>query len=215
MAEVGFPVVLDLVDRPCLVVGGGRVASYKIQGLLGAKARVTVVALEACDAVLALRDQGLIALELRAYASGEAAHYDLITSATGIVAVDGAVSRDAKQAGRLINAADDPVHCNVLLPSVARRGPVTVAVSTTGSSPALAAWLRRQIEANLPNGIEHAASILSEARQRIREAGVSTEDVGFGSIVGPVVDLVAAGRIDEARALAFSLGSGPTNSAPD
>ena len=207
MAEVGFPVVLDLVDRPCLVVGGGRVASYKIQGLLEARASVTVVALEACDTVLALRDEGAITLELRAYERGEAEGYDLITSATGVVAVDGAVSQDAKRAGRLINAADDPANCNVLLPSVARRGPITVAVSTTGASPALAAWLRRKIEATLPEGIDQAAQILSEARQRIREAGISTEDVGFSSIIGPVVDLVAAGHLDDARALAFSLGS--------
>ncbi len=205
MAEIGFPVVLDLVDRPCLVVGAGRVASFKIGGLLTARASVTVVAPEAIDTVRSLAERGAITYLARAYEPGEAAEYHFITSATGIPAVDGAVSADAERAGRLINAADDPAHCNVLLPSVARRGPITVAVSTTGTSPALAAWLRRRLEASLPDRIDEAAVLLNRTRAELRVRGISTEDVDFGAIIGPVVDLVAAGALDEAETLAQSL----------
>jgi len=205
MAEVGFPVILDLVDQPCLVVGGGVIASYKVGGLITARADITVVAPEICPALEKLEAESALRIERRLYRPGEAAGYAFITSATGDPAVDGAVSADAKAAGRLINAADDPVNCNVLLPSVARRGPVIVAVSTTGASPALSAWLRRRIEASLPADLEIAATVLAEGRASLRDRGISTEDVGFGDVVGDVVDLVARGRTEEARSLIASL----------
>jgi len=205
MAEVGFPVMLDLVDAPCLVVGAGRVASMKISGLLAARASITVVAPDVSQSVASLSAAGEITLEQRPYLDGEAARFVFVTTATGDADVDAKVSHDARSAGRFVNAADTPAQCTALLPSVARAGAVVISVSTTGRSPALAAWLRRRIEDLLPNDIAIAAALLGEGRQSLRDGGFSTEEVGFGDIVGDVVDLVAQGQTDQARELIAGL----------
>ena len=89
-----------------------------------------------------------------------------------------------------------------------------MAVSTTGTSPALAAWLRRRLEESLPDRIDEAAVLLNRTRAELRARGISTEDVDFGSLIGPVVDLVAAGRLEEAAALAQSLLPDTPHEAP-
>lgn len=204
-----FPVGLALADRPCLVVGGGRVAARKVAALLRCRARVTMVAPEAHVALGLLSEQGVIQaiegapldVQLRPYAAGEAAAYRLVVTATGRPEVDGAVHRDAEAAGVWVNSADDPAHCTFQLPAVWRSGPVAVAVSTGGASPALASWLRDRVAEALGPSMGALAGVLAEARRELQAAGRSTEDVDWaGVLAGPVPGLVAEGRLDEARA---------------
>ena len=203
-----YPVSLILADRPCLVVGGGRIGARKIAGLLEAGAAVTVVAPEAHTALGLLAAEGLLersdlpplTVHLRPYEEGEAASYRLVVTATGDPAVDGAVHRDAEAAGVWVNAADDPEHSSFVLPAVARDGPVTVAVSTGGSSPALAGWLRRRLAAGLGPGVAALAVLLDEARAAIHERGGSTETVDWAALLdGPLPALVDEGDIGAAR----------------
>ena len=212
-----FPVGLALADRPCLVVGGGRVAARKVAALLGCRARVTMVAPEAHVALGLLTEQGVIQaiegapldVQLRPYEAGEAAAYRLVVTATGVAEVDAAVHRDAEEAGVWVNSADDPAHCSFQLPAVWRSGPVAVAVSTGGASPALASWLRDRVGEALGPWVGALAGLLAEARGELRAAGRSTEEIDWATLfAGPLPGLVAEGRLDEARtALAAALAT--------
>lgn len=194
-----YPVSLVVADRPCLVVGGGPVAARKVAGLVAGGARVTVVAPAVVPAIEAREE---VTVHRRPYRRGEAADYRLVLSATGVDEVDAAVSDDAEAAGVWVNCADDPGHCTFLLPSVHRDGAVTVAVSTAGRSPALAAWLRRRAAASVGGHLGALAEVLGAARCRLHAQGRSTESVDWQAVLdGPLPGLVAAGRLEEARHL--------------
>jgi precorrin-2 dehydrogenase/sirohydrochlorin ferrochelatase len=172
----GYPVFLDLTDAPVLLVGGGPVAARKAEGLAAAGAAVTVIAPD----VVAELDAIAVRIERRAYAPGDLDAYRLVITATNDPAVNAQVSADATAAGIWVNSADDPDNCSFILPAVARRGRVTVAVSTGGASPALASRLRRDIaETLLTPAVEQAALELSRQRDEIHAAGASTEDVDW------------------------------------
>ena len=205
-----FPVGLVVSGQRCLVVGGGHVAARKAKALLACKANVTMVAPEAHEALGLLASDGTIGaiesdplnVQLRPYEAGEAGDYMLVVTATGVKDVDRAVADDARRAGIWVNSADDPANCTFLLPAVHRRGPVTVTVSTSGSSPALATWLRGRIAQSLGPGIEDLASLLEEGRSVVHDLGESTEAVDWALLLdGPIPGLVAAGQMDEARRL--------------
>jgi len=181
------------------VVGGGAVAARKARGLVECGAAVTVIALEVCADMAELSP---LTIERRAYATGDAATYRLVITATGIPAVDGAVYADAEAACVWVNSADDVEHCSLILPSVHRDGAVTVAVSTGGSSPALASWLRSRVAAQCGPGLNELAELLSRARASLRGAGRSTETVNWAALLdGPLPGLVRDGRWEEARHL--------------
>jgi siroheme synthase-like protein len=210
-----YPVSLDVTGRSCLVVGGGPIAAGKVAGLLAAGAAVTVVAPDVDAAIDALANDGAandgaaepggpgsVTVRRRPYRAGEAADYRLVVTATGIAAVDGTVAADAAAAAVWVNSADDPGRCTFHLPSVHRDGPVSVAVSTGGASPALAIWLRRRAADALGTGLGDLAGLLDEARRRLQAAGRPTSSVDWPSVLdGPLPQLVRDGRLDEARQL--------------
>ena len=128
---------LDLHGRDCLVVGGGRVATEKVQGLLECDAKVTVVAPQMDDELWVLP----VSKILRAFEPEDAADRFLVIAATN----DRAVNIEVAAVSRLCNVADDPELCSFILPAVVRRDPIVVGVSTGGASPALAQRIRDDI----------------------------------------------------------------------
>jgi precorrin-2 dehydrogenase/sirohydrochlorin ferrochelatase len=99
-----------------------------------------------------------------------------------------------------VNAADDPAHCSFTLPAVARRGDIQVAVSTGGTSPAMASWLRSRLEAELGPEYETLLGILREQRDALRSKGTPTEGLAWREALDSgLLDLVKQGRINEAR----------------
>ena len=218
-----YPVNLILSGRPVLVVGGGAVAARKVAGLVACGAAVRVVATAVSDEVKALaatapagpgsvpgrgdrvgaaeRDgRGSVAWEERPYRRGEVAGYRLAVAATDDPAVNRTVYDDGEAAGVWVNAADEPSSCSFTLPSVARRGPLVVAVSTGGHSPALAAWLRSRLEANLGPEYEVLLGLLSAEREARRAAGRSTEGLNWLSALdSDMLELVRSGRLNQAR----------------
>jgi precorrin-2 dehydrogenase/sirohydrochlorin ferrochelatase len=145
-----FPIFLKLTGRPCTVIGAGHLAESKIESLLSANARVTVIAPNATDRIAALATDGALTLHVREYATGDLAEQFLVVAATNAPAVNRAVFAEAEAAGILINAVDDPPFCDFYFPSVVRRGDLQIAISTSGESPALAQRLRKEINALLP-----------------------------------------------------------------
>jgi len=141
---------LDLTGRSVLVVGGGPVALEKVEGLLAARADVTVVAPEI---VPELAELGLT-LARRSYRSQDLAGRFLVVAATSTTAVNRRVFADAEARSILCNVVDVPELCSFILPAVHRHEPIAIAVSTGGASPALAQHLRDQIAAVV--GPEHA-----------------------------------------------------------
>ena len=176
----GYPAVLDLRGVGVLVVGAGAVAARKIEGLLAAGALVRVVATEVHDDVrrLAARLHGPIVE--RAYDRGDLDGARLVLVATDRAEVNAAVSGDATAAGIWVNAADDPANCTFILPAVARAGRLTVTVTTDGTTPAMAGYVRDRIAADvLTAELLAAADEIARRRAAVRDAGGSTEAVDW------------------------------------
>lgn len=193
-----YPVNLVLDGRPCLVVGGGPVAARKVEGLLACHADVTVIAPVIAPEIRA-HGAGVTIVE-RPYAPGDTAGFRLVIAATDDPAVNQAVHDDAEAAGIWVNAADDPDRCTFTLPSVVRRGALTVAVSTQGHSPALATWLRGRLEADLGPEYEVLLELLSAERESLKAQGRSTEGLAWRkALESDMLTLIRAGKVREAR----------------
>jgi siroheme synthase-like protein len=181
----GYPVVLDLTGVPVLVVGGGTIAARKTQALLEAGAVVTVVAPEVLDELAAQ----VADVRRRPYARTDLHGHQLVMATTDQPAVNARVAADARAGGLWVNSADDPDHCSFILPAIARRGALVVAVGTGGASPALARHLRDRIAAEvLTPEVEAAAADLARQRADIRAAGGSIEAVDWGPRVQAALD---------------------------
>jgi len=193
-----YPVSLIVEGKRCLVVGGGHVAARKAEGLLVGGAEVHVVATEVRPPMAGL--QGLASLQERPYRPGEAAGYRLVMAATGDAAVNRGIFDDAEAAGVWVNSADDPASCTFILPAVARQGPVSVAISTGGHSPALAAWLKAHVAQEMGPEVAELAELLSDARARLKAQGRSTEDIDWRPTLDwAMLDLIRSGRRAEAK----------------
>lgn len=145
---------LDLDGREVLVVGAGQVALEKIQGLLASGARVTVVAPDVCEPVEQLARSRRLALIRGRYRPDDLDGRYLVVAATSTRSVNQQVHGDAETRSMLCNVVDVPDLCSFILPAVHRQGPIAVAVSTGGASPALAQRLRDDIARVV--GPEHA-----------------------------------------------------------
>jgi precorrin-2 dehydrogenase/sirohydrochlorin ferrochelatase len=182
-----YPVNLILDGKRCLVVGGGAVAARKVAGLLACGADVHVIATSPGP-------------ELRPYRPGDLDGYRLVIAATDDQATNSAIFSEAEAAGTWINSADDPASCTFTLPSIVRRGPIMVTVSTGGRSPALAKWIKSGIEAYLGPEYELLLEMLATAREEMRESGRSTEEVDWQSLLdSDMLDLIRAGHASQAR----------------
>jgi len=198
----GYPVNLLLDGRRCLVVGAGRVAARKIAGLLEAGADVHVVAPTVSSEVQTWADAGQIHVEARRFEPADVDDTWLVTVATPHAAVNAAVA-DAASARRVfVNSADDPAHCTFTLMSVVRQGDVVVTIGTGGRSPALAAYLKDHVAAELGPEWATLVELLSDERERLRAGGTATETVDWKrALDSGMLDLVRAGRVAEAKEL--------------
>jgi siroheme synthase-like protein len=191
-----YPVNLVVAGRRCVVVGGGAVAARKVEGLVAAGARVVVVAPRVSSRI---RELGVDVVE-RGYAAGDLDGAWLALAATDDPAVNAAVHADGEAARVWVNAADEPEACSFTLPAVVRRGPVTVAVSTAGRSPALASWIKEQVAGQLGPEIAELAEWLSEARDQLKAEGRSTEEVDWRPALDwDMLELIRTGHTVQAR----------------
>ena len=192
-----YPVNLVLDGRSCLVVGGGRIALRKVEGLLACGARVTVVAPRIDPGLRGLPDVTLVE---RAWRPEDLRGMWLVIAATDDPEVNGAVYAEGQRAGVWVNGADDPANCSFTLPSVVRRGDLQVTVSTGGRSPALATWLRRRLEGEI--GPEYAVllDLLATEREGLKAAGRSTEGLDWQSALdSDMLGLIRNGDLAHAR----------------
>jgi len=198
----GYPVNLLLDGRRCVVVGAGRIAARKIAALLDAGADVRVVAPELGDEVRSWRDAGRLRAEERAFEPSDLDGAWLATTAADDPAVNAAVFAAGEARHVWVNSADDPANCSFTLMSVVRQGDVVVTIGTGGRSPALAAWLKDRLAAELGPEYAVACDLLSEAREAVRASGRSSETVDWRrALDSGMVELIRAGRTAEAKEL--------------
>lgn len=199
---LGYPASLLLAGRRCVVVGAGRVAARKIDGLLEAGAAVHVVAPDLGPEVLAWRDAGRVTVDERPFQPADLDEAWLATAATPDPAVNAAVYEAGEARRVFVNAADDPAHCSLTLMSVVRRGDLVVTIGTGGRSPALATYLKEHVATEMGPEWEVLLELLSEERERLRAAGTSTETVDWRrAIDSGMLDLIRTGRVAQAKEL--------------
>ncbi len=141
-----FPVCLDIRERRCIVVGGGRVAERKAKGLLEHGGLVRVISPDITPDLNRLKEEGRLKWLNRDYQDGDLAEAFLVIAATDDTSVQARVFAEAEMRRIMVNVADVPKWCNFILPATARRGDLAISVSTGGKSPALAKRLRQELE---------------------------------------------------------------------
>ena len=197
-----YPIFIEAKGRPVLVIGGGHVGAEKVRGLLAAEADITLVSPELIDELREHATAGRIKHVARAYEESDLdGDWEWIMVATDDGAINAAVSHAGKARGLWVNAADDPANCDFILPSVVRKGKITLAASTSGTSPALARRLREELDAYLTEDMPALADLLAEVRAEIRRLGIKVEnDQWQFAIYGQLRVLLAQRRLGQARA---------------
>ena len=165
MLETPFYIAcLRLKGRRCVVVGGGDVALEKVEGLLACDGDVTVVAPDATPELVQLALEGSITWHHRSYEPGDLDHALIAIAATDDTDVNIRVFEDGEARAMLVNVVDVPPLCNFILPAIVRTGPLAIAISTAGASPALAKRMKREIEGQFGEPYARLAVLLNEVR---------------------------------------------------
>ena len=195
-----YPALLDLEGKRCVVVGGGEVAERKVQSLLECGAQVVVIAPQATQAIGDLARQGRIGLSVKSYTRGDLGGA-LLVIAAATPDVNARVAADAKRDRVLVNAVDDPEHCDFIVPAVARRGPVLIAISSHGASPALSRRLRQLIEGCVGPEYGDLAELMGRLRPEVIAIGDEDERRRIWEAIldSRALELLRDGRRDEAE----------------
>ena len=197
-----LPILLDIREQPCLVVGGGEVAARKVALLLRAGARVTVLAPTLSAAFDADLAADRIAHRAASFRDENLTGYAVVIAATDDDAVNRTVATAARARRIPVNVVDQPALCSFILPSIVERPPLIVAVSSGGASPVLARLLRARLESFIPAGYGRLAALAAAFRERVKARFKPPERRRFWERVlqGPISELVLSGRDGEARA---------------
>ena len=197
-----YPIYLNMHGRRCLVIGGGGVAERKLAALLEAGATPTVVSPAITDTIARWAKDRAIELIARHYQSSDLAEHEIAFVATDDGEVNAQVFSDGRRLGVWINAADDPAHCDFILPSVLRRGDLTVAVSSGGASPALSRTIREELELYFTEEYELLVKLAAEARAELQARGLSVPfETWRRALSGDVRQLLMRGDVTRARAV--------------
>jgi len=159
-----YPICLQVEGRRCLVIGGGKVAERKVRGLLDSGACVVVISPELTHGLNSLQAEGEITWEPRGYQPDDVAGFSLVMAATDDPLVQDQVQVDANRHHILLNVADVPEKCNFILPALVKRGALSIAISTSGKSPALAKRLRRELEVLIGQDYELLTEVMGLIR---------------------------------------------------
>ncbi len=207
MLETPFYIAcLRLTGRKCLVVGGGEVGLEKIEGLLACDGDVVLVAPEVCDPVRALAAEGSIEWIEREFEPADLEGKFMVIAATDDTDVNIAVYDVAEERAMLANVVDVPSLCNFILPAIVRTGPLAIAISTAGASPALAKRMKREISEMFGESYADLAGILNEVRGWAKGTLPTYQDrkAFFEEIVNgdpDPIELLRADRRDELDAI--------------
>jgi precorrin-2 dehydrogenase / sirohydrochlorin ferrochelatase len=208
---------LRLKGRRCLVVGGGEIGLEKVEGLLACGGEVTLIAPDAVPELQELAAEGSVVWERRAYAGPQDLDRTFIVIAcTDDTDVNIGIYDDAEQRAMLVNIVDVPPLCNFILPAIVRTGPLAIAISTAGASPALAKRMKREISELFGDEYARLAVMLNDARGWAKGTLPTYQDRKefFESIVNGDPDPIELLRAGDEQAVAGLIASAQRTHAP-
>lgn len=195
-----LPINLSLEGRPCVVIGGGAVAGQRVESLLAAGARVTLIAPEIGAGLAALADTHELVHLDRTWRPGDLAGVFLAVAATGDSLAQRAIADEAERFGVLLNVADVPALCSVTFPAVLRHGDFTVAIATGGASPGLARVVRDELGGWIGPEYGSLTAILAEVRRRL-DPGAARRRVFVRLLQSPLLEWLRQGQPDRINEL--------------
>ncbi len=195
---------LDVKTKPCLIVGGGVIATRKVALLARAQAKITIVAPEIFTELQHKVDDGIISWQQKSFVPEDLQGYQLVFAATDDRKVNAEIAMLCREQSILVNAADDTKNCDFILPSIIDRSPVQIAVSTGGASPVLARMLRTKLENCTPTAYGQLAKLIERNRLDVKAkfASVDQRRKFWEQVLqGPIAELVFAGQVSTAQKL--------------
>jgi siroheme synthase-like protein len=203
---VYYPVSLNIQGKRCVVIGGGKVALRKIKMLLDCGANVSVISPKPHPDIAKLSKERAIHLIQRDYESQDLKGAVIAIVCTDVKEVNRKVADEAKKAGILVNVADDPEPSDFIIPAFFRRGNLTLAVSTSGVSPALARKIRTKLEKSFGEEYASLLSLIGEVRSTLKEKGyiVDAEAWQEALDIDLLIQLVRSGQRKKAKAVLLS-----------
>lgn len=171
-----FPVFLNLKDKLCIVIGGGRVAERKIENLLTVQAKIKVISPEVTLKLKKLAEEGKIEWERRGYKKGDLDSAWLVIAATDNPEIQKEIFKEAEEKRIFCNVVDVPELCSFIVPSTIRRGLLTIAISTSGVSPAVARRLRETLEEIIGEEYVLYLKLMKDLRKQILNLNLSPEE---------------------------------------
>ncbi len=196
-----YPVYLNLQGRKCLVAGGGGVALRKATSLLEHGAEVTVVSPRLCAGLRGLAEEGRIKTIRRPYRSGDMKGASVAVVATSNRKINRSAAEEAQKLKVPVNVVDDPALSDFIVPSVLRRGDLSIAVSTSAKSPALARKIRARLENEFGEEYASLVILIEKARSHIKKQGlkVSSSDWQRALDLDSLIALIREDRSREAQ----------------
>ena len=157
-----FPAYFNLNHKKILLVGGGYIALEKLEKLVDFTKEITVISKEFSEDFSSFAKEHNIEMQERSYVEGDIDGFDIVIVATDTVHLHKAIFEESRSSRILVNSVDDTAYCDFIFPSYVKRGDLTISISTSGASPALAKRLRAYIEKLIPTSME---SFLSEMKK--------------------------------------------------
>ena len=200
---VYYPVSLNIQGKRCVVIGGGKVALRKVKMLLDCGANVSVISPKPHPDMAKLSKERAIHLIQRDYEARDLKEAVIAIACTDVKEVNRKVADEAKKAGILVNVADDPEPSDFIIPAFFRRGNLTLAVSTSGVSPALARKIRTKLEKSFGEEYASLLSLIGEVRSTLKEKGyiVDAEAWQEALDLDLLIQLVRSGQRKKAKAI--------------
>jgi precorrin-2 dehydrogenase/sirohydrochlorin ferrochelatase len=160
-----YPVYIQMREQPCVVIGGGKIAEGKVEGLLTAQAKVTVVSPNLTPHLHDLAQKMQITYLARTYQPGDLTGAFMVICATDQAEINHQVWQEATANQQLVNVVDDTPRCNFIAPSILRKGDLTIAISTSGKAPALAVRLKERLQRQIGPEYERFLELAGELRE--------------------------------------------------
>ncbi|MCK5516137.1 MAG: bifunctional precorrin-2 dehydrogenase/sirohydrochlorin ferrochelatase, partial [Desulfobulbaceae bacterium] len=193
---------LEITEKLCIVIGGGKVAERKVSGLLTAKALVRVISPQLTRLLRQWTEEKRIDWLNRGYQQGDLAGAMLVFAATDNRKIQKAVTREAQQAGQMVNIIDAPAECSFQVPAVVRRGDLTLAVSSNGCSPAVVAMVRKQLAEDYGEEYGLLLELVARIRKQVLagDQGCDERKILFQNLLHEdIIIWIKTGQLDRLR----------------
>jgi precorrin-2 dehydrogenase/sirohydrochlorin ferrochelatase len=194
-----YPVLLDIRNRPAIVVGGNRLAAEKAAALVASGALVQVISETFHKHLRSMAERGEVTLRQKTYERGDLAGAFVVVAVTNEQPLIEAIWQETQERNQPVNIADVPRYCTFILPSILRRGQLTIGVSTEGASPGMAKRIRQQLEATFTPAYGSYVDLAALARSYLRQQGISyeTRDLFVQDFMAsPVLALLETGQVE-------------------